>query len=173
MSSRIFIDEQILLDRLNLNDTEAFEELYRRHWHGLYVYCLKKLHSSRDAKIIVRDIFRDIWEKRNSLPVSFSLSRYLYQEVRNQVIKCLNQKLALECTQIESWLPDEFSAESLQAAKKPVRNKYTVINSRSELMKQEAIHASVETNTLDTIKLMIHSLSAKLSLANILSYPKN
>lgn len=173
MSSRIFIEDQTLVDRLSLNDTEAFEELYRRHWHGLYIYCLKKLHSSQDAKIIVRDIFRDIWEKRDSLPVSFSLSRHLYQEVRNQVIKCLNQKLAAECKQIESWLPDEFKAESLQAAKRPVRNKYTVINSRSELMRQEAIHATTETNTLDTIKLMVHSLTAKLSLTNILSYPKN
>jgi DNA-directed RNA polymerase specialized sigma24 family protein len=173
MSSRIFIEDQILVDRLNLNDTEAFEELYRRHWHGLYIYCFKKLHSAQDARIIVRDIFRDIWGKRNSLSVSFSLTRHLYQEVRNHVIKCLNQKLTADCKNLESWLPDEFNIESLQAAKIPVKNKYTVINSHAELMRQEAIHATVETNTLDSIKLMIHSLSAKLSLINILSYPKN
>lgn len=173
MSSRIFIEEQVLVDRLSLNDTEAFEELYRRYWHGLYVYCLKKLHSPQDARIIVRDIFRDIWEKRNSLPISFSLSRHLYQEVRQQVIKCLNQKLAAECKTIETWLPSEFTAESLQAAKRPVRNKYTVINSRSELIRQQTGQTGIEHNTIDSIKWMFHSLSVKLSLNNILSYPKN
>jgi DNA-directed RNA polymerase specialized sigma24 family protein len=171
--SRNFIEEQILIDRLSLNDTEAFEELYFRYWHGLYRYSQKKLHSPDDAKLIVRDIFRELWDNRHQLPVNFSLSRHLYQEVRKQVIKRLNEKLAAECKIIESWLPAEFTVESLQAARRPVKNKFTVINSRSELIRQQAAQGQTENTTIDNLKWMLHSLSTKLSLNNLLSYTKN
>ena len=174
--SRIFLDEQTLIDRLSLNDTEAFEELYFRYWHGLYIYCLKKLHSPQDSKIIVRNIFRTIWEMRSSLPVSFSLSKYLYEEVRKQVVKTLNEKLAsaIEAGAIEERLTLEFSVESLQAAKKPAQKKYAAINSRSELLRQQAGQLNTESNkAVDNIKWIFQSVTAKLSLNNILSYPKN
>jgi DNA-directed RNA polymerase specialized sigma24 family protein len=173
--SRIFTEDQILIDRLGINDTDAFEELYRRYWYGLYRYCLKKLHSRDDARIIVRDIFIAIWEKRETLPVSFSLSKYLYEEVRNRVIKCLNQKLAdtnfNDC--IEQWLDTEFSVQSLQAARNPVSNKYTVINKPSELIRQQTGQIGIEHNTIDSIKWMFQSLTTKLSLNHLLSYTKN
>ena len=91
--SRIFTEDQVLIDRIGIHDTDAFEELYRRYWHGLYRYCVKKLHSQEDARIIVRDIFISIWEKRETLPVDFSISTYLYEAVRTRVIRSLNQKL--------------------------------------------------------------------------------
>jgi len=172
----ILTNDQTLIDRLSLNDTEAFEELYRHYWKSLYLYCLKKLQSPEDAKIIVRTIFTDIWEKRYSLPVSFCLSRHLYQEVRKKVINCLSQKLSdsTERTYIEKRLITEFSVQSLQAARKPVTNAYTVINKPSELIRQQTGQSGNEHyNTLATIKWMVLSFTDKFSFANLLSYPKN
>jgi len=173
--SRIFTEDQVLIDRLGINDTDAFEELYRRYWYGLYRYCLKKLHSEPDARIIVRDIFITIWQNRETLPVSFSISKYLYEEVRNRVIKCLNEKLTDTNLNvcIEQWLSSEFTVQSLQAARKPVRNNYTVINKPSELIRQQTGQIGIENNTIDSIKWMFQSLTAKLSLNNLLSYTKN
>ena len=173
--SRIFTEDQVLIDRLGINDTDAFEELYRRYWYGLYRYCLKKLHSEKDARIIVRDIFIAIWEKRETFPVSFSIGKYLYEEVRNKVIKCLNQKLAdanfSGC--VEQWLDTEFSVQSLQSARMPVKNEYAVINKPSELIRQQTGQIGIEHNTIDSIKWMFQSLTTKLSLNHLLSYTKN
>jgi len=174
--SRTYSTDQTLIDRLSLNDTQAFEELYRRYWNSLYIYCLKKLHTSEDAKIIVRTIFIDIWEKRHSLPVSFSLPKHLYEEVRKKVVKCLSQKLtdANNEAYIENRLIAEFSVHSLQAARKPVTRKYTVINKPSELLRQQTGQTGIEGyNTFATVKWLLHSLTDKLSLNNLLSYPKN
>lgn len=174
--SRIFTDDQTLIDRLGLNDTEAFEELYRRYWYSLYVYCLKKLYSPPDAKIIVRDIFIDIWEKRNSLPASFSISKHLYEEVRKTVIECLNKKLADTnyAVFIEKRLMAEFSIQSLQAARTPVSKRNAVINKPSELIRQQTGQTGVqEYRILSTMKWMLQSFAAKLPIHNILSYPKN
>ena len=56
--SRNFASDQVLIDSLRSNDTQAFEELFRRYWYNLYIYSLKKLHSSDDSRKIVRDIFK-------------------------------------------------------------------------------------------------------------------
>jgi len=169
--------DQTLIDRLSLNDTDALEELYHRYWSGLYLYCFKKLQSSTDARIIVRDIFIAIWGKRNELPVTFSISRHLYEEVRKQVVKSLNQKLAdtSDAACVENWLSNEFSVASLQAAKNPVRRNLTVINKPSELIRQQTnmITETTGSTTLASIKWMFHSLTNRLTLNNILSYPKN
>lgn len=174
--SRILTNDQALIDRISLDDTDAFEELYHHYWHGLYIYCQKKLQSPNDARKIVRTIFIELWEKRHSLPVSFSLSSYLYAEVRRTVIKCLSEKLAAETDPafIETRLSSEFSVQSLQAARKPVTRKYTVINKPSELIRQQTGEAGIEHyNTFATVKLMFQSFTDKLSLNNLLSYPKN
>src|SRR5688572_22502714 len=105
--SRISTNDQVLIDRLVLDDTDAFEELYRHYWHGLYLYCLKKLQSQKEAKKIVRTIFINIWEQRHALPVSFSLSSHLYAEVRKMVIQSLSQNLA--ATGDRAYIENRFS----------------------------------------------------------------
>jgi DNA-directed RNA polymerase specialized sigma24 family protein len=122
--SRNFASDQVLIDSLRLNNTEAFEELFRRYWYNLYIYSLKKLHSSDDARQIVRDIFKELWEKRQSWPVDFSLQQHLYAEVRKGVVKCLDQALASESDNaiINQEILPGFSVLSLQQAKVPVTN---------------------------------------------------
>ena len=174
--NRNLTPDQMLIDRLSIDDTAAFEELYRHYWQSLYLYCLKKIQSPQDAKVIVRTIFIDIWEKRQSLPVSFCLSKYLYLEVRRSVIKCINQKLSVSNDRIsvENRLIAEFSVESLQAARKPVTNKYTVINKPSELIRQQTGQSGTDHyNTLATVRWLIQSFTDKISFTNLLSYTKN
>ena len=91
--SRNFTADQILTDRLVINDTDAFEELYYRYWYSLYFYSLRKLHSAEDSKHIVLTIFSELWQKRRSLPASLPISKYLYEEGVREIIKSLSQKL--------------------------------------------------------------------------------
>ncbi len=175
--SRIVIEDQALIDRLGVNDTDAFEELYHRYWCSLYLYCVKKLHSPEGARIIVRDIFISIWEKRHELPVTFSISRHLYAEVRKQVVNSLNKKLAdeQEAPCVEAWLSREFSVESLKAASNPVCNKIRIINKPSELIRQQTnmMNKTEGQSTLEHLRWIFHSLTNRLTITNILSYYKN
>ncbi len=174
--SRILTPDQSLVDRLVLDDTEAFEELYRHYWHSLYRYSVRKLQSPADAKKIVRTIFIELWEQRHSLPVSFSLSQHLYAEVRKLVVKSLSEKLEQPGAHeiIEKRFGQEFSVESLLAARKPISGKYTVINTRSELIRQQTgQNGMAAQTTLSTVKWLLQSFTNKLSIINLLSYPKN
>ncbi len=124
--SRNFSPDEMLIDQLLLDDTEAFEELHHRYCYSLYSYCLDKLNSPQDAKRIVRDIFIPLWENRHTLPVDFSISLHLYTEVRKAVVKCVNEKLLdqTEAVTIEQQIIPEFSVRQLQKAKQPVTNNF-------------------------------------------------
>ena len=121
--SRNFISEQELVDHLLQDDTEAFEELYRRYCFSLYTYCQSKLQSSDDAKKIVRDIFIALWEQRHSLPINFSISVHLYTEVRKSVVKVINEKLLNqdETIMIEQQIIPGFAVTHLKQASQPVK----------------------------------------------------
>ncbi|MEO7924441.1 MAG: sigma factor [Chitinophagaceae bacterium] len=125
--SRNFTPEETLIDQLFLDDTDAFEELYHRYSYPLYAYCAGKLDSPADAKQIVRDVFIALWEKRHSLPVGFSLSLYLYKEVRKALVNCINEKLETEkdLTRIQTRIIPGFAMINLQKARQPVRKSYS------------------------------------------------
>jgi hypothetical protein len=119
---RNFTPDQQLVDHLLTDDTSAFEELYHRYWYSLYTYGFGKLKSHDDAKRIVRNVFVSLWNKRNHLPVNFSLSSYLYAEVRSEVLKCVNNKMETEAENsfIEKQIIPGFNSIELIKARRPV-----------------------------------------------------
>lgn len=122
MMSRNFTPEQDLIDKFLLGNTEAFEELTRRYCFSLYSYCLNKLNSPEDARRVVRNVFITLWENRDKLPFEFSLSVYLYTEVRKAVVQCINSKLNTntDIASIEEEIIPGFQVDQLQKAKQPV-----------------------------------------------------
>lgn len=159
--SRNYLPDQVLIDRLLMSDTEAFEELYRRYWYSLYSYSNKKLYSSDDARRIVRDIFIQLWEKRHLLPVDFSISEYLYTEIRNAVVVCLNEKLNVEAINemIEREVAHGFSVEALQAARQPVIQHTTQPRIRQSAIKKNNPKYFI---TLAHLKWLFQTVTAKL-----------
>jgi hypothetical protein len=119
---RNFTPDETLIDRLFLNDTAAFEELTRRYCYSLYSYCMGKLNSTEDSRRIVRNIFISLWESRTLLPLNFSISVYLYTEVRKAVVQCINVKLnkEIDISAIEKQIIPGFSINELQKARQPI-----------------------------------------------------
>ena len=121
---RNFTPDQLLIDRLLVDDATALEELSQRYCYSLYSYCMQKLNSDEDAKRIARNIFISLWEERSTLPVDFSLTVYLYTEVRKAVIQCINVRLNKnkDVPAIEQKIIPEFDIIELQKAKLPISN---------------------------------------------------
>ncbi|PZR26956.1 MAG: hypothetical protein DI535_12335 [Citrobacter freundii] len=164
--SRTFTPDQELIDRLLLNDTDAFEELYCRYWYSLYTYSAKKLQSSDDARQIVKNIFIDLWEKRHTIPANFSVSQHLYTSVRRSVVETLNEKLenADYSEMLEEQIAASFRTEALQDARKPVQQKQSVPTA-SELFRQNTISREQPRNhvlNMASIKWLSRMVAAKL-----------
>ncbi|MEP6700262.1 MAG: hypothetical protein ABJA85_03065 [Bacteroidota bacterium] len=128
--SRNFTPDETLIDQLLLDDTFAFEELHHRYCYSLYSYCLGKLNSREDARLVVRDVFIILWEKRHTLPIGFSISFYLYTEIRKAVVRCITEKLEInkDLSMIEKQVIPGFNNLNLQQGRLPVKKDYNKIS---------------------------------------------
>lgn len=56
-----FNRDRPLVERVQLGDEGAFEELYRLHYERLYRYCLYRLGESHEAQDVVQEAFARAW----------------------------------------------------------------------------------------------------------------
>jgi RNA polymerase sigma-70 factor (family 1) len=85
--------DETLLSLVADGDKEAFTMLYRRYWQSLFASAAKALRSKTDAADLVQDIFLSIWNRRDALSVTGSLSAYLQTSVRYKVIKYVEKNI--------------------------------------------------------------------------------
>jgi len=67
-------------------DRRAFEEIYRRYWHPLFLHAYHILDDDDEAQDIIQDIFISFWNKPPTDQIHTSLKSYLYVMVRNKVL---------------------------------------------------------------------------------------
>lgn len=88
-----YSDEELIL-HMQQDDQAAFEQLYHRYWHPLFIFSKKLLNSVPDAEDVVQTVFISLWEKRSQLAIIQSLQAYLFQAVRYNGLKKLNAELS-------------------------------------------------------------------------------
>ena len=75
-----------LLALLKGGDHEAFTELYNRYWKRLFAVAANQLDHPAEAEELVQDLFLDLWNRRQELVITSSLSSYLSVSVNYKVI---------------------------------------------------------------------------------------
>lgn len=79
-------DDQLLIERL-LNDGErAFDCIYDLYWKQLFQYTYRRLQSEDMAKDMVQEVFISLWNKKDTLKLTSSLSAYLFSILRFKLI---------------------------------------------------------------------------------------
>lgn len=73
--------------RVQRGDTNAFNELYRRHVSHMLNYGLRLCGSLATAEDAVQELFVDLWQNREYLPVPRSERPYLLGMLRNKLIQ--------------------------------------------------------------------------------------
>jgi RNA polymerase sigma-70 factor (family 1) len=77
---------------LHQQDRKAFEEIYRRCWHPLFLHAYHILDDEDDAQDIVQDLFITLWNKSFADQIHTSPKSYLYVMVRNKVLNHIRKK---------------------------------------------------------------------------------
>lgn len=88
-------NEKILLNNLRKGEVEAFEQIFRRYWHRLYVVAKSKLQSHDEAEEVIQSIFSGLWEKREILFIT-NLSYYLHTAVKNRILNIIRSRITEE-----------------------------------------------------------------------------
>lgn len=81
------LSDSELADLLSNRDKNALEEIYLRHWAGLYDYARKLLRDDAAAEDVVQDLFTSLMTNISKLLITSSLQSYLFNAIRNRVIK--------------------------------------------------------------------------------------
>ena len=76
------LSDNEITDLLKSGDQAAFTEIYNRFKGLLYVYACKITRDDDIAEDLVQDIFIYLWDKRQTINFTSSISSYLYSAIR-------------------------------------------------------------------------------------------
>ncbi|HVW62800.1 MAG TPA: RNA polymerase sigma-70 factor [Puia sp.] len=121
--------DEHLLPLIASDDEQAFHALYDRYWKKLLVQALIKTGSPGTAEEIVQTVFINLWRRRHTLRVRFTLATYLASMLKYEIIshlarekkeQALKQKLfshqqAEDHSTVE-WLDYEQLREDIERA---------------------------------------------------------
>lgn len=104
-------EDEKLIRKLKDDDKDAFRQVYLKYHQELHALAVKYLRSQNLADDAVHDIFVKLWENRDRLERSGSLSGFLFTAMKNHVLNMVgahkrklkkNIKIAYEKDQKEN-----------------------------------------------------------------------
>ncbi len=90
----------INFEKIKRGDLGTYELLFKSHYAAISRYANKIVRDPVVAEEIAQEIFLYIWEKREQITITGSLTSYIYSATKN---KCINW-LKLELPRIQSTL---------------------------------------------------------------------
>lgn len=85
-------DDHILMRKLKEDNEQAFRQIYLKYHQELYTVAMKYLRSENLAEDAVHDIFVKLWDNRDTLEKSGSLSGFLFTAIKNHVLNMVNSQ---------------------------------------------------------------------------------
>lgn len=66
---------------------KIFTDIYEVYWEKVYNVCYANLEDSELAREMVQDIFKSLWERRETLKITQSVERYLVRAAKLKVFE--------------------------------------------------------------------------------------
>ncbi|MDQ6477193.1 sigma-70 family RNA polymerase sigma factor [Dyadobacter sp. LHD-138] len=94
-------------------DKNAFGEIAECHYAALHHYGTRFTQDRELIKDCIQDLFLQIWERRDSLSVIDSIKPYLFQSLRNNLLRRIKKQAVFsDISKNENDLLDDLSPES-------------------------------------------------------------
>ena len=75
---------------------EDFEKLYKLYYPKMFAFAKNYVPANEDAENIVHDVFLTLWERKEEIEISFTLTTYLFTLFKNRCLNFLRHKLIEE-----------------------------------------------------------------------------
>lgn len=73
-----------------------FEKIYKLYYPKMVVFAKNYISANEDVENIVQDVFLVLWERKDELELSCTLTTYLFTLVKNRCLNFLRHKLIEE-----------------------------------------------------------------------------
>jgi RNA polymerase sigma-70 factor (family 1) len=105
---RLSVGREIeLLEKLKLQDPNAFSQLYNLYVKKIYAYALGILKSPALAEDITQDTFVKLWEHAASIQTDRSVQAFLFTIARNLALNVIKRASR------ETWISDELFTHAI------------------------------------------------------------
>ena len=100
MASDITADtaEMPLVRRIRAGDSRAMEAMFRTYYRSLCLFAERYVASTEVADVVVRDVFTQLWTRRDELKVRGTLRSYLFRTTRTAALACARGMLGTQRT---------------------------------------------------------------------------
>jgi len=79
-------EDQLLIERIRKDEERAFDTIYDLYWKPLFRYAFVRVQAEDIAKDLVQEVFISLWNKKDTLVLTASLSAYLFSILRFKLI---------------------------------------------------------------------------------------
>ena len=86
------LGDEELLERINRNDSRAFEGLYETYAPRLFVYCLRLLRDRQSAEDVVQETLMKVHTKAHAVLHGTSFRSWIFTIARNEAYGLLRKK---------------------------------------------------------------------------------
>jgi RNA polymerase sigma factor (sigma-70 family) len=86
LSSNIFFPDRELIILIRNGDRAAYQKVYHHYWKGLFELACRKTGDQDIAKDIVQNVLLSVWERREELSITESMTSFLYGAIKKQVL---------------------------------------------------------------------------------------
>ncbi|RYF24734.1 MAG: RNA polymerase sigma-70 factor [Flavobacteriales bacterium] len=70
---------------------KTFEDVYHRYWEKVYAVCYNNIRDVETAKEMVQDIFKSLWERRDTLELE-NVGHYLIRSAKFKAFEFIRNK---------------------------------------------------------------------------------
>lgn len=86
------LKDEALFSQMRLNDSKAFEVLFKRHYKPLCRRVNAMLNDEEATEDVVQALFIKIWESRDSINTPDSVAAYLFTAARNRALNYIKSQ---------------------------------------------------------------------------------
>lgn len=125
------------IEKIREGDKTAFKKLFEEYYPKLYWFVNRYLMSKEIADDIVKELFIELWQRKDRFIIQSSLNAYLYASARNRAFNYIRSKQSKEKYLTIRSIEDE----ELTIITSPAKNPSEVLEQK-EL--SEAVQSAVE-----------------------------
>ncbi|WP_316835999.1 RNA polymerase sigma-70 factor [Pedobacter nutrimenti] len=86
------LSDKELITALKNGEQMALKQIIERYWQRLIAVAMNRLNVLEEAEECVQDVFYNLWKKRETIELKYTLGTYLSVAIKYQVLNLLDKK---------------------------------------------------------------------------------